>query len=501
MTTTTTATPQPRMTDGRRKLCFALCLVTIIVALLDMNIVSAASVPIVRDLDPVNGVNRLPWLITAYSLAATATLPLYGKLCDLYGAKRVYLGSVGTFLIGSVLCGAAQSMDQLIAFRALQGAGGGGLMSVTMVVLAQLMEPGEEEKGGGVGGIVGGAAMAVGPLVGALFADDLNWRWIFYVNVPLGLAVLVGSAVMLKLPAGSGGRGIDFLGAGLAAGFTTVVLLVSDWGGEKYAWSSPVVLGLIAGAVAALVLFLWRQRTAAEPILPLSLFRVPALRTGFVVQFLVGVSLMGSVVYMMVYLQTARGLSAIDASLFLIPMAFGMTVSGIVVTKLTDRGWKARTFLVSGSACAAVAMGLLALTSADTSLWVLRAELLVLGVGFGQMVGQLIMVVQANSPEQQLGVATTALRFFQTVGNAVGASVFGALLTHRFASGMPGVSLSGVSSLTGERHSQAVSVFVDATDLIFVTAAGIMVLAVLALLRLRAARSASAPSAPLPADA
>lgn len=499
--TQTTVSPEPRTNGGRRKLCFALCLLTIVIALLDMNIVSAASVPIVRDLDPVHGVDRLPWLITAYSLAATAMLPLYGKLCDLYGAKRVYLGSVGTFLLGSVLCGAAQSMGELIGFRALQGAGGGGLMSVTMVVLAQLMDPGEEEKGGGVGGIVGGAAMAVGPLVGAVFADDLNWRWIFYVNVPIGLVVLIGSAVMLKLPQGTGGRRIDFLGAALAAGFTTLVLLVSDWGGQTYAWSSPLILALIAGAVATLVVFLWRQAHAAEPILPLGMFRVPALRISYVVQFLVGVSLMGAVVYMMVYLQTAAGLSAVDASLFLIPMAFGMTVSGIVVTKMTDRGWRARTFLVSGSACAAVAMGLLALTSPDTSLWVLRAELLLLGAGFGQMVGQLIMVVQVNAASDQVGVATTSLRFFQTLGNAVGASIFGAMLIDRFAAAEPGISIGRIPHLVGEQHSQAVSAFVDATDLIFVTAAGVMALAVLALLRLRSRRTSAAPTAPVPADA
>ena len=484
----TTATP-PRMTGFRRTVCFVLCLITIIVALLDANIVSAASVPIVRDLDPVHGVDRLPWLITAYSLAATATLPLYGKLCDLYGAKPVYLAAVGTFLLGSVLCGAAQSMTQLIGFRALQGAGGGGLMSVTMVVLSQLMEPGEEEKGGGVGGIVGGAALAIGPVVGALFAEDLSWRWIFYVNLPLGLTVLIGGAVLLKLPSGSGGRGLDFVGAALAAGFTTLVLLVSDWGGGRYSWSSPQLRGLIGAALATLALFLWRQVRAAEPILPLPMFRVPALRISYVVQFLVGVALMGGVVYLEVYLQTARALSAVSASLFLIPMALGMTVSGLAVTRLTERGWRARTFLVLGSACAAMAMGLLALSSPDSSLWLLRAEVLLLGLGFGQMVGQLIMVVQVNAPDQQLGVATTALRFFQSLGNAVGASVFGALLGHRFAAAEPGVPIGAISGLTGARHQHAVSVFVGATDLIFATAGVVMVLAVIALVRLRGSRA------------
>ncbi|MFD0279328.1 MFS transporter [Kitasatospora sp. NPDC127111] len=474
------------MTEPQRKLGMLLCLITIILAVLDMNIVSAATVPIVRDLDPVHGVDRLPWLVSAFALAATALLPLYGKLCDVYGAKRVLLGAVGAFLAGSALCGAAQSMEQLIAFRAVQGIGGGGLMSVTMVVMAQLKDPEEEKNGGGggMGGIVGGAGMALGPLIGALLADHLNWRWIFYVNLPLGLIVMVGSAVLLKLPKNAGSRGLDFLGATLAAAFATSLLLVTEWGGKDYAWTSPEILALIVLTLASLALFLWRQATAEEPVLPLSLFRIPEIRIGFAVQGLVGMGLMGAIMYVMLYLQVARGVAATSASLYLLPMAIGMTAIGMVVNRITARGVQTRTILAAGGACATVALLLLGLSGPDTSLWLVRAELVLLGVGLGQLIGQLISVVQDAAPAHRLGVATTGIRFFQTLGSALGAALFGTLLARVFESGEPGTPLGAVGRLAGAARVHAVGSFVDAVDVVFLAAAGVMALVTVLALRL-----------------
>ncbi|MEV6978004.1 MFS transporter [Kitasatospora sp. NPDC093806] len=483
------------MTGAERKLGMLICLITIILAVLDMNIVSAATVPIVRDLDPVHGVDRLPWLVSAFALAATAVLPLYGRLCDAYGAKRVLIGAVGTFLLGSALCGAAQSMEQLIAFRAVQGIGGGGLMSVTMVVMAQLKDPDEEGSGGGggFGGIVGGGGMAVGPLVGALLADHLDWRWIFYVNLPIGLLVLLGAVLVLKLPASAGRRGLDFLGATLAAAFATGLLLVTEWGGKDHAWTSPEILGLGAATLLALGLFLWRQATAADPVLPLSLFRVPEIRIGFAVQGLVGMGLMGAIMYVMLYLQVARGVAATSASLYLIPMAVGMTAVGLAVNKLEARGWSVRTILVSGSACAATALLLLGLSGPETSLWLVRAELVLLGVGLGQLIGHLIGVVQDAAPRHQLGVATTGIRFFQTLGGALGAALFGTVLARAFDGSEPGLPLGAVGRLTGPARAHAVASFVDAVDVVFFSAAGVMALALLLALRLKP-RPAAEPS-------
>ncbi|WP_199807984.1 MFS transporter [Streptomyces sp. NRRL S-350] len=476
------------MTPARRNLAMLLCLVTIVLAVLDMNIVSAATVPIVRDLDPVHGVDRLPWLISAFSLAATALLPLYGKLCDLYGAKRVLIAALGTFLLGSGLCGAAQSMGQLIAFRAVQGIGGGGLMSVTMVVLAHLKDPAQRGgKGGAMGGIVAGFGMAVGPLVGALFTEHLSWRWIFYVNLPLGLLALVGIALVVRLPRAAGRRSVDFPGAALVAAFATGVLLVTEWGGKDHGWASPEILGLGAATLAALGLFLWRQATAAEPILPLSLFRIRVVRLGFAIQGLVGMAMTGSIVYVMLYLQIARGVAPTSASLYLIPMAAGMTAVGLLVGRLTDRGHSTRTFLVAGAGCAALALALLGLSGPDTGLWAVLAELALLGCGLGQLIGQLITVVQEAAPRHQLGVATSGVRFFQTLGSALGAALFGTVLARVYAADEPGRTLGAVRTLSGAAREHALADFTDAVDVVFLSAGGVLALALLLALRLRAA--------------
>ncbi|WP_123966097.1 MFS transporter [Streptomyces sp. TLI_185] len=471
------------MTETQRKIGFLVCLVTIVLAVLDMQIVSAATVPIVRDLDPDHGIDKIPWLVSAFSLASAAVLPLYGRLCDTLGAKRVFLGAVGTFLFGSALCGAAQSLGQLIAARAVQGIGAGGLMSVTMVVIAQLKGPGEKDaKGAGMGGIVAGGGMAIGPWIGGLLADHASWRWIFYVNLPLGAAVLVLGALVLKLPRHTSTHRIDFLGAALAAAFSAALLLITEWGGKQYAWASPQVLGLAVASGAALGLFLWRQVRAVEPILPLSMFRLPALRWGFAVQALVGAGMIGAMYYVLVYLQVVRGVASSSAGLYLIPMAIGMTVVGILVGKLTERGWHERTFVITGSAVTALAFLLLATLGTGTSLWWLRAELLVLGIGLGQLIGQAIQLVQEAAPRHQLGVATTAIRFFQTLGTALGAALFGTLITRLYDG--PGGGTDALATLRGPARSQGLEAYVSAMDTVFLCGAGLMALCLVLALRL-----------------
>ncbi|MEU2024351.1 MFS transporter [Streptomyces sp. NPDC016469] len=496
----TAETEQPP--SGRSAtIAVALCIVTILLAVLDSNIVSSATVPIVRDLDPVHGVDRIPWLIAAYQLAATAALPLYGKLCDSLGSKKVFIGALATFLTGSALCGMAQSMGELIAARAFQGIGGGGLMSVTMVVLHQLgaaagAKTGKAEKKakggdkkGNIGGIIAGAGMALGPWLGGALADHAGWRWIFYVNLPVGITVLIAAVFVVKLPVRTTRHRIDFLGAGLAAAFSTALLLVTEWGGEDYAWTSPVIVGLVVAAAVALGLFLWRQATAAEPILPLSLFRLRTMRCGFAIQGLVGVAMMGSIVYVMIYLQVVRGVAATSAGLFLVPMATGMTVVGLLSGRLVAAGWSQKTFVVSGTVFASAALALLTTLDPDTGLWTVRGALLLMGIGFGQLIGQLIQLVQDTAPPAQLGVATTGVRFFQTLGTALGASLFGAVLSRVYAAKGPGGTTSGIGRLTGTARDQALDAFVSSTDVVFACATGAMILALILATRLPGTRT------------
>jgi len=496
------------MTETQRKIGFAVCLVTIVLALLDLQIVSAATVPIVRDLDPAHGIDTIPWLVSAYALASAAMLPLYGKLCDVFGPKRVFVAAIATFLVGSALCGAAQSMTQLIAARALQGLGGGGLMSITMVVIAHLRGPEEKDadKGTNTGGLIAGAAMAIGPWIGGLLADHANWRWIFYVNLPIGLAVLVTAALALHLPEHHVRRPLDYLGAGLAAAFSSALLLTTDWGGKKYAWTSPEILALALTTAAALALFLWRQLRAPEPVLPLSLFKVRELRLGFAVQAILGGAMMCAIYYVLIYLQVARGIASSSAGLYLAPLAAGLAAAGLLTGPLTAHGWSARTFTISGTATTALAFALLATTTGpDTSLWLIRAELLLAGAGFGQLVGQLILLVQHSAPRHQLGVATTSIRFFQTLGNALGTAVFGTVLARLYAAHGPGGDITALARLIGPAHTAGIHAFVDATRMVFWGGAGLMAAAALLALRLPksvAEKGSSAPpreSEPVPA--
>lgn len=322
-----------------------------------------------------------------------------------------------------------------------------------------------------------GAGMALGPWVGGLLTEHLSWRWIFYVNLPVGIVVLIGAVLFLDLPVHPVRQAVDYLGAALAAAFATTLLLVLEWGGGRYPWTSPVLLGLVLAALCLLGLFLWRQATAASPVLPLSLFRNRALRLSFVVQGLVGVAMTVTIVYVMVYLQAARRVEAASAGLQLLPMALGMGLSGLLVGRL---GGAARRTLVTGTLCAAVALALLGTSSADSSLWWLRGELLLAGAGFGMLIGRLLQYGQEQAPPGQLGVTTTAIRFFQTLGGALGASLFGSLLNRltegRTGGGGSGGDGHGVGHDVGHGTEAALGL-VQGIDVVFFSVAGLLVLA------------------------
>ena len=482
------------LTRNQYRLALGTCFLTIIVAILDQNIVSAALVPITSDLDPAHGLDLAPWVVTAFTLAGTAAVPLYGRLCDLYGPRRVFLQVVAVFVVGSILCGMSQTMLQLVLFRALQGLGAGGLISVTMIVAAHLTmvkpqdpaKPRKKNSGGapsGLAGLVFVVGMTVGPPVGGVFADHGIWRWIFYVNLPLGAVILIGALAVFRFPRRPATGSIDFVGTALVAAFAGCLLLAGDWGGDRYAWNSPTIIGLASATVVTLTLFLWRQSVTTSPIMPLRLFTIPAVRNSYIIQWLQGMSLTGVIVYLLMYLQIVRGISATTTGTFLIFLAGGILISGLLAERLDT---PTRTAMVAGTATATTALLLLyRLTGPDTSLWLIRGELTLLGLGFGLMIGRLITVVQDAASGPQMGVAIAGVRFFQLLGGATGVALLGTVSRRLYESEAPGVELTTIPTLTGAAHTSATTAFADSVRVSFAVAAGFMALAAVFATRLR----------------
>ena len=320
---------QPQTTHFRAT--FAGLLLAMLLASLDQTIVATALPTIVRDL---GGLDQLSWVVTAYLLGATVTMPLWGRASDLYGRKPLFLAAIGVFLIGSALSGAAQDLTQLIAFRALQGLGAGGLMTLAMAIVAEIVSPRERGRYQGYIQMVFVIASVAGPLLGGVFADHLSWRWVFYVNLPIGAATIALIVSALHLPVERKPVRIDSLGAALLAGGLTCLLLVTTWGGREYAWDSGEIAGLAAGAVALLALFVAQERRAAEPILPLRLFRQPVFVIVSAALFLTTLAFFAVIVYMPVYLQVATGASATGSGFLLLPLMLAATGH--------DRGRRAR---------------------------------------------------------------------------------------------------------------------------------------------------------------
>ncbi|MEU6172909.1 MFS transporter [Streptantibioticus parmotrematis] len=464
------AAPAHGMTESQIQIFSLGALAAMLLSLLDENIVSTAAWPIAKDLDPAHGLSRLPWLIAAYVLSATATQPLYGKLSDMFGPKKVYLFAITAFLGGSALCGFAQSMGELIAFRAVQGLGGGGLMSLTLIILATLMPPRERAGGSGMGGGVVALGIVVGPLLGGFLCQHLSWRWIFYVNLPLGILTIAITLATLHIPARRTEHRVDLLGAALVTAGATGLLLVARWGGTTYGWSSPQLIGYAAASVALLVVFGWWETRVAEPILPLSLFRQPVFRVGAPLQFIGGFAVLAVPVYVVTYLQITRGVTAEGAGVRLVPMAAGviavMFTSGKIITRLE----RFKPVLLVNSVVAVVALALFGTINAHTSTLEVSGLLVLLGFGLGGVVQVVLQTVQAAAEPERLGVTTSGTRFFMTLGSAFGTTVLGEILNHRLNHLLPG-------GMTGAPHAKVAPAYASATSLTFLVAAGLMVVA------------------------
>ncbi|TQL22749.1 MFS transporter [Streptomyces sp. SLBN-134] len=406
-------------------------LLGLLLAALDQTIVATALPTIVSEL---GGLEHLSWVVTAYLLASTAATPLWGKLGDQYGRKRLFQTAIVIFLVGSALCGAAQDMSQLIAFRALQGLGGGGLIVLSMAIVGDLVPPRERGRYQGLFGAVFGATSVLGPLLGGLFTQHLNWRWVFYVNLPVGIVALAVIAAVLHIPRRRTKHLIDYLGTLLIASVATCLVLVASLGGTTWEWASPQIVGLaLLGAVLA-VAFVAVERRAAEPVLPLKLFRVRTFTLSAVISFIIGFAMFGAMTYLPTFLQVVHGITPTMSGVHMLPMVAGMLLSSTGSGQIVSRTGRWKVFPIAGTAVTTLGLLLLHQLDAHSSTAEMSAYFFVFGLGLGLVMQVLVLIVQNAVPYEDLGVATSGATFFRSIGASFGVAIFGTIFASRLGS-------------------------------------------------------------------
>ncbi|MER6448546.1 MDR family MFS transporter [Streptomyces venezuelae] len=403
-------------------------MIAMLLAMLDNMIIGTAMPTIVGEL---GGLEHLSWVVTAYTLATAASTPIWGKIGDMYGRKGSFLTSIVIFLIGSALSGMAQDMGQLIGFRAIQGLGAGGLMVGVMAIIGDLIPPRERGKYQGMMAGVMALAMIGGPLVGGTITDHMGWRWSFYINLPLGAVALAMVTAVLHLPKKRAQGKIDYLGAALLTLAITSTVLVTTWGGNEYAWSSAEILGLIAVGVLSTAAFLYAETKAAEPVMPLHIFRSRNFTLMSVIGFLVGFAMFGGVLYLPLFQQSVQGASATNSGLLLLPMLLSMMVVSLIAGRVTTSSGRYKMFPIAGGALMVVGMFLLATMDTGTTRLVSGLYMAVLGAGLGFLM-QITMLVAQNSVDMKdMGVASSSATLFRTLGGSFGVALMGSLFTAR----------------------------------------------------------------------
>jgi EmrB/QacA subfamily drug resistance transporter len=457
-------------------------MLVMLLASLDQTIVSTALPTIVGEL---GGLEHLSWVVTSYLLAVTVVTPLYGKLGDLFGRKLVLQGALILFLLGSVLCGLSESMTELIVFRAIQGLGGGGLMVSAQASIGDVVPPSERGRYSGLFGAVFGVSAIAGPLIGGFFTTHISWRFIFYVNLPLGVIALAVLAVALPDPGERVRRSVDWAGTALLAVGLSAIILLTTLGGNSYDWGSWQIVAMGIVGVLAIVAFALVERRAAEPILPPALFRNRVFVVCSLVGLIVGFGLFGALTYLPLFQQIVRGLSPTASGLQLLPVMGGLLVSSIVSGQIITRTGRYKAFPILGTAVAAIGLYLLSSLDEHTGTGVAALHMLVLGLGLGMVMQVLVLATQNAVPYEQLGVATSGATLFRSIGGSLGTAVLGAIFTARLTAELPSgtattsVEPSQISRLPAGAREGYIHAFTNALNVVFLVATCVMVAAFL----------------------
>lgn len=490
----------------RRNWIFLSVLLGMLLAALDQTIVATALPTVVADL---GGAGHQSWVVTSYLLASTITTAIVGKLGDLFGRKAVYQAAILFFLAGSVLCGMSSSMAMLVGSRTLQGIGGGAIMVTAMAVIAEVIPLRERGRYQGALGAVFGVTTVIGPLLGGFFTDHLSWRWAFWINIPVALVVLLVAATTVPSLGRTGRPVIDYPGILFVGLGTTGLTLATSWGGTTYPWSSPPIIGLFVASAAALAIFVRVELRAREPVLPIRLFGNPVFTVCCVLSFVVGFAMLGALTFLPTFMQFVDGVSATESGLRTLPMVVGLLITSIGSGALVGRTGRYKIFPVIGTAVMAVAFLLLSEMNATTPIWRQSLDLFILGTGIGLCMQVLVLTVQNTVDFDDLGVATSGVTFFRTIGSSFGAAIFGSLFANFLAgrigpalaaSGAPPTAASSpqeLHRLPAEMAAPIVDAYAESLGRVFFFAAPVALIGFLLALLLKEVPLREMESAPM----